>query len=149
MCLPSASNILGMSRYFSATSKALFRLVTGSSWEKRKNLVRGRSRSTWEQSWPGGEAFWEGAGLERVLEAALSPPMLRNGAGDTQMESIPTQRKASGNLCGANCQRFLQRKHRYVFSYTFQLSRPQIKTSVLKTWEVGSRPCTGGVMGRG
>lgn len=29
--LPSASNILGMSRCFSATSKALFRLVTGSS----------------------------------------------------------------------------------------------------------------------
>lgn len=34
MYLPSASNILGMSRYFSATSKALFRLVTGSSWEE-------------------------------------------------------------------------------------------------------------------
>lgn len=29
--IPSASNILGMSRYRSATSKALFRLVTGSS----------------------------------------------------------------------------------------------------------------------
>uniref|UniRef100_A0A0E9XCI3 Uncharacterized protein n=1 Tax=Anguilla anguilla TaxID=7936 RepID=A0A0E9XCI3_ANGAN len=30
--MSSASNILGMSRYFSATSKALFRLVTGSSF---------------------------------------------------------------------------------------------------------------------
>lgn len=146
MCLPSASNILGMSRYFSATSKALFRLVTGSSWEKRKNLVRGRSRSTWEQSWPGGEAFWEGAGLERVLEAVLSPPTLRWGMelGTHKMESIPTQRKASGNLCGANCQRFLHRKHRCVFSYTFQLSRPQIKTSVLKTWKWGPDHALGG-----
>lgn len=29
--LPSASNILGMSRYFSATSKAVFKFVSGSS----------------------------------------------------------------------------------------------------------------------
>lgn len=47
MYVPSASSILGMSRYFSATSKALFRLVTGSSWGegnegRRKNSVRHR-----------------------------------------------------------------------------------------------------------
>lgn len=33
---PSASNILGMSRYFSATSKAVFRLVIGSSCKQQK-----------------------------------------------------------------------------------------------------------------
>lgn len=49
MYIPSASNILGMSRYFSATSKALFRLVTGSSWgegkeKRRENSVRGRTQ---------------------------------------------------------------------------------------------------------
>lgn len=31
LLLPSASNILGISRYFSATSKAVFRLPMGSS----------------------------------------------------------------------------------------------------------------------
>lgn len=42
MYLPSASNILGMSRYFSATSKALFRLVTGSSLGREEELCQGQ-----------------------------------------------------------------------------------------------------------
>lgn len=43
-CSPSASSILGMSRYFSATSKAVFRLVMGSSCgqqtQQRSNTFR-------------------------------------------------------------------------------------------------------------
>jgi hypothetical protein len=60
MYLPSASNILGMSRYFSATSKALFRLVTGSSWGggwgKQEEFHQGQD--------PGPEGYkgWPGKG---------------------------------------------------------------------------------------
>lgn len=46
---PSASNILGMSRYFSATSKAVFRLVMGSSCQQKvvdKSLGDNREKQT-------------------------------------------------------------------------------------------------------
>lgn len=65
MYLPSASSILGMSRYFSATSKALFRLVTGSSWGREAR----EGGETWSgagptsrgnKGWPRREGSWEG-----------------------------------------------------------------------------------------
>lgn len=70
---PSASNIFGMSRYFSATSKALFRLVTGSSCgevskRNRKKSVRGKmQKQKGTRAGLVGRESGEGVGLERVL----------------------------------------------------------------------------------
>jgi hypothetical protein len=41
--LPSASSILGISRYFSATSKAVFKFVSGSSWKEEEKVVTSQS----------------------------------------------------------------------------------------------------------
>lgn len=77
MYLPSASSILGMSRYFSATSKALFRLVTGSSWgrEAREGgeTWSGAGRtSRGNKSWPRRVGSWGELELEMFLQAVLS-----------------------------------------------------------------------------
>lgn len=97
MHLPSASNILGMSRYFSATSKALFRLVTGSSWGGRRGKeeeIRQGQEAEAEES-KEGLARKVGPGKGQDWKSSfrqLSATCAAAGTGDTQRQSIPTKR---------------------------------------------------------
>ena len=102
MDLPSASSILGMSRYFSATSKALFRLVTGSSWGGGGAPGGGGgAQAGWALKQPRAVAMHtEGVGTvpKGSKEERLSFPGL--GSGDSWHKALPVcpseQRPALG-----------------------------------------------------
>ena len=133
MYLPSASSILGMSRYFSATSKALFRLVTGSSWgrEARETWSGAGCTSRGNKGWPQREGSWGGLELEMFLQAVLSHVCCCRevGAGQTHLDK-GTLLEIFGGL---TVHLSFRKKHRCALSLEFPaIPGSQIKTPALK-----------------